>query len=132
MKQKDEGTRPITEEKRVDAEGELSAERKNRSRRGNTPANARLELQHPKITPNPTQVEYFKDIAATIREPLVVLDKNLRVLSANCSFYKFFKVKAGETVGNLIYDLGNRQWNIPALRALLETILPQKAVFNEN
>jgi PAS domain-containing protein len=132
MKQKGEGTRPITEEKRVDVEGGFSAEGKKRSKRGNTPANARLELRHAKITPNPTQVEYFKDIAATIREPLVVLDKSLRVLSANRSFYKFFKVKAGETVGNLIYDLGNRQWNIPILRALLGTILPQKAVFNEN
>jgi PAS domain-containing protein len=54
---------------------------------------------------------------------LLVLDKDLRVLAANCSFYRLFKVKAGETVGNLIYDLGNRQWDIPAL--------PQKAVFND-
>ena len=80
---------------------------------------------------NPTQAEYFKDIVGTIREPLLVLDASLRVLAANRSFYKFFKVKAGETIGKLVYDLGDRQWNIPGLRLLLETILPQKAVFND-
>ena len=80
---------------------------------------------------DPTQAEYFKDIVATIREPLLVLDADLRVLVANRSFYKFFKVKSGETAGRLIYELGNRQWDIPGLRALLETILPQKAVFND-
>jgi PAS domain-containing protein len=78
-----------------------------------------------------TQAEYFKDIVATIREPLLVLDADLRVLAANRSFYKFFKVKAGETIGHLVYDLGNRQWDIPRLRLLLETILPQKTVFDE-
>ncbi|MGD0750262.1 MAG: PAS domain S-box protein [Anaerolineales bacterium] len=78
-----------------------------------------------------TQAEYFKDIVATIREPLLVLDASLRVLAANRSFYKFFKVKAGETIGRLVYDLGDRQWDIPGLRLLLETILPQKALFND-
>jgi PAS domain S-box-containing protein/putative nucleotidyltransferase with HDIG domain len=77
------------------------------------------------------QAEYFKDIVATIREPLLVLDADLRVLAANHSFYKFFKVKAGDTIGRLVYDLGDRQWDIPGLRLLLETILPQKAVFND-
>ena len=81
--------------------------------------------------PDPTKVEYFKDIVATIRDPLVVLDAGLRVLAANRSFYKTFKVKKKDTLGNQIYDLGNRQWDIPALRALLETILPQKAIFND-
>ena len=78
-----------------------------------------------------TQAEYFKDIVATIREPLLVLDVDLRVLAANRSFYKFFKVKAGETIGKLVYYLGNRQWDIPGLRSLLEIILSQKAVFND-
>ena len=80
---------------------------------------------------NPTQAEYFKDIVGTIREPLLVLDADLRVLAANRSFYKFFKVKSGETIGRLVYDLGDRQWDIPGLRLLLETILPQKAIFND-
>jgi len=55
---------------------------------------------------NPTPAEILQDIVGTIREPLLVLDANLRVLAANRSFYKFFKVKAGETIGQLIYDLG--------------------------
>ena len=79
---------------------------------------------------DPTQVEYFGDIVGTIREPLVVLDKDLRVLAANRSFYKFFKVKQKETLGTMLYDLGNRQWDIHALRTLMETILPQKVVIN--
>ena len=87
---------------------------------------------HPRlIKTSPTKVEYFKDIVATIREPLLVLDASLRVLAANRSFYKFFKVKVGETIGRLVYDLGDRQWDIPGLRLLLETIMPQKAVFND-
>jgi PAS domain S-box-containing protein len=80
---------------------------------------------------NLTQAEYFKDIVGTVREPLLVLDKDLRVLAANRSFYKTFKMKKKETLGNQIYELGNRQWDIPAMRALLETILPDKAVFTD-
>ena len=123
MKKTREPTRPPP--------GNIAKEGKKRSARGNASASARLASQRQTIKSNPTQVETFKDIVATIREPLVVLDTELRVLSANRSFYKFFKVKAGETVGRLIYDLGNQQWDIPALRTLLETILPQKAVFND-
>jgi two-component system CheB/CheR fusion protein len=58
------------------------------------------------------------------------LDQDLRVLTVSRSFYDFFKVKPAETVGQLIYDLGNKQWDIPKLRELLETILPQKATFD--
>ena len=75
-------------------------------------------------------LEYAESIIDTIREPLIVLDQDLRVVKANRSFYKFFKVNPQETVGNLIYDLGNKQWDIPKLRELLETILPQKTVFD--
>ncbi|MGD0878866.1 MAG: PAS domain S-box protein [Anaerolineales bacterium] len=88
-------------------------------------------MADPLVKSNPTQAEYFKDIVGTIREPLLVLDADLRVLAANRSFYKFFKVKAGETIGKLVYDLGNSQWDIPGLRLLLETILPQKAAFHD-
>ena len=91
----------------------------------------RLAPQHPLRITDPTRIDYFKDIVGTVREPLLVLDANLRVLAANRSFFKFFKVKQKETVGELLYDLGNRQWDIPALRLLLETILLQKAVFND-
>jgi len=65
-----------------------------------------------------------------VREPLIALDQDLRVISVSRSFYDFFKVKPEETIGQLIYDLGNKQWNIPKLRELLETILPQKTTFD--
>ncbi len=62
---------------------------------------------------------------------MVVLDAGLKVISANKSFYRDFKVSHKETLGRLIYDLGNRQWDIPKLRKLLEDILPKKKVFND-
>jgi PAS domain S-box-containing protein len=74
--------------------------------------------------------EYTEGIVETIREPLLVLDSDLRVLSANRSFYDTFEVTPNETIDNLIYDLGNKQWDIPKLRELLETILPQKTTFD--
>ncbi|MHB8789736.1 MAG: hybrid sensor histidine kinase/response regulator [Desulfobulbaceae bacterium] len=75
--------------------------------------------------------EYSENIINTVRQPLVVLDQDLRVVSASRSFYGVFKVKPEETVGQLIYDLGNKQWDIPRLRELLETILPEKATFED-
>jgi PAS domain S-box-containing protein len=74
--------------------------------------------------------KYTESIVETIREPLLVLDSDLRVLSANRSFYASFKVTPNETVGNLIYNLGNRQWDIPSLRMLLEDILPKDDKFD--
>ena len=74
--------------------------------------------------------EYSESIINTVREPLIVLDQDLRVVVVSRSFYEFFKVKPQETVGKLIYDLGNKQWDIPKLRELLETILPQKTSFD--
>jgi len=65
-----------------------------------------------------------------VREPLIILDQDLRVVSASRSFYEFFKVKPEDTAGQLIYDLGNKQWNIPKLRELLEDILPRKVSFD--
>jgi len=76
------------------------------------------------------QEDYFKNIFNTVHEGIIILDENLRVLSANRSFYDSFKVTPQETIGNLIYDLGNKQWDISKLRELLETILPQKASFD--
>ncbi|MBC8439315.1 MAG: PAS domain S-box protein [Deltaproteobacteria bacterium] len=73
--------------------------------------------------------EYAESIINTVREPLIALDQYLRVVSVSRSFYDFFKVKPEETMGQLIYDLGNKQWDIPKLRELLENILPQKATF---
>ena len=74
--------------------------------------------------------EYSESIINTVREPLITLDQDLRVVSVSRSFYEVFKVKHEETVGQLIYDLGYKQWDIPKLRELLETILPQKTTFD--
>jgi two-component system CheB/CheR fusion protein len=71
------------------------------------------------------RTDYAEGIIRTIREPLVVLSGDLRVVSANPSFYRTFQVTPQEIEGQLLYDLGNRQWDIPALRKLLEEILPK-------
>ncbi|MBW6521787.1 MAG: PAS domain S-box protein [Desulfoarculaceae bacterium] len=75
--------------------------------------------------------KYDENIINTVREPLIVLDQDLRVLTVSRSFYEVFQVKPAETVGHLIYDLGNKQWDIPKLRELLETILPEKTSFDD-
>ena len=72
---------------------------------------------------------YTQAILDTVREPLVVLDKNLRVMSANRPFYETFKVNSRNTEQKPIYKLGNGQWNIPRLRKLLERILSEDKQF---
>jgi len=74
--------------------------------------------------------EYAESIVETVRKPLVVLDSDLKILTANFSFYDTFKVTPEETIGNFIYALGNGQWDIPKLRVLFEDILPNESVFN--
>ena len=75
--------------------------------------------------------EFAENIVETVREPLLLLDADLRVWRANRSFYQTFKVTAAETENRLIYDLGNGQWNIPELRRLLEEILPRNNSFED-
>jgi len=75
--------------------------------------------------------DYAESIVETVREPLMILDANLRVVSVNRSFYQAFQVEPEGTEGQLVYNLGNRQWDIPKLRKLLEEILPQQTVFND-
>jgi chemotaxis protein methyltransferase CheR len=67
-------------------------------------------------------------IVDTVREPVLVLDQDLRVVAASRSFYLKFRVSREDTQGQLIYDLGDGQWDIPGLRALLEKIAPDDAV----
>ena len=74
---------------------------------------------------------YAQDIVETVREPLLILDSALRVQSANRAFYHTFRVSANETENRLIYELGNGQWDIPALRTLLEDVIPASSVFND-
>jgi chemotaxis protein methyltransferase CheR len=67
-------------------------------------------------------------IVDTVREPVLVLDKDLRVIAASRSFYSAFKVSPEDTKGRLLYALGDGQWDIPKLRVLLEKIIPEKGV----
>lgn len=70
-------------------------------------------------------------IVDTIHEPFLVLDDEFRVLAASRSFYETFKVDPKHTQGCLLYDLGDGQWDMPALRLLLETIIPQKTAMDD-
>jgi two-component system CheB/CheR fusion protein len=67
--------------------------------------------------------EYAENVIDTVREPLLVLDADLRVERVNHAFYRTFRVIPAETVGRCLYELGNHQWNVPALRTLLEEVL---------
>jgi len=69
---------------------------------------------------------YAESIVTTIREPLIILNKNLHVRSANRSYYNKFQTSAEETDGRPLFELGNKQWDIPLLREVLEKILPEK------
>src|ERR1700681_1533309 len=69
-----------------------------------------------------------QSIVDTVREPVLVLDKDLRVIAASRSFYSAFKVSPEDTEGRLLYALSDGQWDIPKLRVLLEKIIPEKGV----
>ncbi|MFO8022810.1 MAG: PAS domain S-box protein, partial [Perlabentimonas sp.] len=75
--------------------------------------------------------KFTENIIDTVREPLLAIDKDLRVIIASRSFYNFFKVTDEETIGKLIYELGNHQWDIPKLKELLEEIIPEKNSFDD-
>jgi signal transduction histidine kinase/ActR/RegA family two-component response regulator len=72
-----------------------------------------------------------EQIVETVREPLLVLTPDFRLQSANPAFYHLFQVHPTETIGQSIYQLGDRQWDIPELHILLEQILPQNTLFND-
>ena len=74
--------------------------------------------------------EYTESIVETIREPLVVLTPGLKVITANRSFYETFQMAPKETEGILMFDVDNHQWDIPALRELLEEIIPRNSHFD--
>jgi two-component sensor histidine kinase/PAS domain-containing protein len=77
------------------------------------------------------QKELAEKIVDTVREPLLVLHEDLRVQSANRAFYDAFKVEAAATEGQMVYDLGNGQWDIPELRHLLSEVLPGNEFFED-
>lgn len=72
---------------------------------------------------------YIKTIVDVVREPVLILDKDFRVLTANNPFYSVFQVEPEDTENKLVYKLGNGQWNIPDLKKLLEDILPKNTFF---
>src|SRR3989344_7065813 len=72
---------------------------------------------------------YIKTVVDIVRQPILILDKDFRVMAANESFYRTFQVELKDTEGKIVYGLGNGQWNIPALRKLLEDILPKNTFF---
>lgn len=75
--------------------------------------------------------EYSNNIVDTVRDSLLILDKNLKVLSANRSFYKMFNTISENTVGKFVYELDNNNWDIPKLRKLLEEIIPDNSFFED-
>lgn len=75
-------------------------------------------------------LEYTRSIINTVRGCILILYEDLTVALANRSFCQSFKVKPEETEGRFVYDLGNRQWDIPKLRHLLENIIPKTTSFD--
>ena len=75
-------------------------------------------------------LEYTQNVINTVHDPIIILYEDLKVTLANRSFYHIFEVKPEETEGRFIYELGNRQWDIPKLRQLLEGILPKTTSFD--
>ncbi|WP_435353066.1 CheR family methyltransferase [Emticicia sp. SJ17W-69] len=74
---------------------------------------------------------YYEGIIATVHEPVLILDRNIRIKSANKSFCKMFQVNEDDITGVSLYKLGDNQWNIPRLRELLEDIVPKNVHFHD-
>ena len=75
-------------------------------------------------------LSYTRNIIDTVRESILILDKDLTVVTANRPFYQVFRTNERETLGHLVFELGNHQWDIPRLRELMEKILPSNASFD--
>ncbi|MDH4195685.1 MAG: PAS domain-containing protein, partial [Nitrospirota bacterium] len=75
--------------------------------------------------------EFAENIIQTVRQPLMVLDGQLQVVKANQAFYRMFRVSPSEVEHQLFYQVGEGEWDIPALRRLLEEILPQNRTFED-
>jgi S-adenosylmethionine synthetase len=72
---------------------------------------------------------FIKTVVDIVREPVLILDKDFKVMAANESFYRTFQVEQKDTESRVVYELGNGQWNIPDLKKLLEDILPKNTFF---
>ncbi len=93
-----------------------------------TSTNEELQTRNEQLTET---YNFAIAIAATMHEPFLILGKDLRIKSANKAFYKKFMVLQKDTEGNLLYELGNHQWDIPRLRELLESIIQKDNYFND-
>lgn len=76
-------------------------------------------------------LHYLNTVADVAREPFLILNSNLRVISGNKIFYETFLVSQKQTEGTLLYELGNGQWDIPGLKKLMNEILPEKKVVRD-
>jgi len=116
----------ITELKQISHELDNTNKKLNRINNDITVVNTQLQDRNEQLN---NSKKYIEEIFNTIHDPLVILDKELRVIRATDGFYQTFKVNEEETEGNFLYNLGNRQWDIPVLRHQLEYILPEQGFF---
>jgi nitrogen-specific signal transduction histidine kinase len=72
---------------------------------------------------------YIKTVVDVVREPVLILDHDLRVMAANDAFYETFQVTLKDTKDKIVYQLGDGQWDIPSLRKLLDDILAHNTFF---
>ncbi len=72
---------------------------------------------------------YIKTVVDVVREPMLILDKNFKILAANEPFYETFRAKPEDTIDHDLYKLGNGQWDIPELRSFLDEVLPKQTFF---
>jgi PAS domain-containing protein len=86
-------------------------------------------VQNQQITP--AFFDVLEVILTSIHEPVLLLDAELKVMRANHAFYRTFQVDADKAEGMMFYDLGDRQWDIPRLRELLENILPENSKYDD-
>lgn len=116
----------ITELKKVSHELDVTNQKLQRNNEEITGVNTQLNDRNEQLN---NSKKYIEEIFNTIHDPLVILNKELRVIRATDGFYQMFKVTEEETESNFLYDLGNKQWDIPALRHQLENILPEQGFF---
>lgn len=102
-----------------------------RSEKGSTIFIERMDSSHSKSVPAQEGLAYLQSILDTVRDPMLVLDNGLRVVTASRAFCRVFQVTQEETEGQLVYQLGSGQWDIPALRQALEVVLPQQTSFDD-
>ncbi|MGD0283999.1 MAG: HAMP domain-containing sensor histidine kinase [Candidatus Saccharimonadales bacterium] len=93
------------------------------SSKNNSQAKTILDIQVKNLKKD---LQYYREITETVREPFIILNKYLFVITANKAFYSKFKVQKKDTEGRHLYELGNNQWDLPELRNLLDHILPSK------